>query len=116
MYFLNNGESCKTHSSDFGVAEDQGGGANLDQNCFCSVKQKDKLPAIAGVKCAQVHRAVSCSLHDTQGQDLRLMSLLQSSWLLFSWLRWTELAGIFKLMGNVASPTNLVVVVPSSST
>lgn len=70
MYFLNNGESCKTHSSDFGVAEDQGGGANLDQNCFCPLKQKDRLleqPVIAGVKCAHVHRAVyvyvPCMIH-----------------------------------------------------
>lgn len=62
MYFLNNGESCKTHSSDFGVAEDQGGGANLDQNYFCPVKQDRFLEwpvtAVTGVKCAQVHRAV----------------------------------------------------------
>lgn len=60
MYFLNNGESCKTHSSDFGVAEDQGGGANLDQHCFCPVKQDRLLeqPVTAGVKCAQVHSAV----------------------------------------------------------
>lgn len=108
MYFLNNGESCKTHSSDFTVAEDQGGGANLDQ--------KKLLPCvtgqIAGVACycwsemcTSSQGCGLCSLNNTVTRQADV--LLQSSWLLLSWLRWRELAGIFKFMGIVTSPTHL---------